>query len=241
MAVIDKTYAVADIHGAHKALVQVLERSGFDYDKDKLICLGDTVDGWSEVIESIRELAKIKNLVYVMGNHDKWFVDFVRFDIAPYVWVSQGGRASIDSYKKYYTEELTDELIKFFDKGVYFYEEDERLYVHGGFNWHRDVRDQMPSDLMWDRHLWATANMWAEWEGKGLESNMVKSYNEVFIGHTSTCFENPDMKPVNHVNVWNLDQGAGYEGKLTIMNVDTKEYWQSDIVSELYPEEKGRR
>lgn len=29
-------------------------------------------------------------------------------------------------------------------------------------------------------------------------------------------------------------------GKLTIMDLDTQEYWQSDLVKELYPNEKGR-
>ena len=42
-------------------------------------------------------------------------------------------------------------------------------------------------------------------------------------------------------NVWNLDQGAGYGKKLTIMNVETEEYWQSDMVSELYPNHDGRK
>ena len=30
-------------------------------------------------------------------------------------------------------------------------------------------------------------------------------------------------------NVWNLDTGAGYGYKLTIMDIDTKQYWQSDV------------
>lgn len=41
-------------------------------------------------------------------------------------------------------------------------------------------------------------------------------------------------------NVWNIDTGAGFKGKLTIMDADTKEFWQSDPVPELYPNEKGR-
>ncbi len=36
--------------------------------------------------------------------------------------------------------------------------------------------------------------------------------------------------------IWNLDTGAGWEGKLTVMNVDTKEYYQSDPVEDLYKE-----
>ena len=45
---------------------------------------------------------------------------------------------------------------------------------------------------------------------------------------------------MNRCNVWNLDTGGGWLGKLTIMDIDTKQFWQSDFVYELYPEEKGR-
>ena len=76
---------------------------------------------------------------------------------------------------------------------------------------------------------------------KGITTNhKVKDFKEVFIGHTTTSWFYKDLEPVNVSNVWNLDQGAGYEGKLTIMNVDTKEYWQSDFVNTLYPHFPGR-
>jgi serine/threonine protein phosphatase 1 len=31
-------------------------------------------------------------------------------------------------------------------------------------------------------------------------------------------------------NVWSIDNGAAFTGKLTVMDVDTKEFWQSDAV-----------
>jgi len=31
-------------------------------------------------------------------------------------------------------------------------------------------------------------------------------------------------------NIYNLDTGAGHTGRLSIMDVDTKEFWQSDVV-----------
>jgi len=35
--------------------------------------------------------------------------------------------------------------------------------------------------------------------------------------------------------VWDLDTGAGWSGKLTIMmDIDTKEYWQSELSKDLY-------
>lgn len=38
----------------------------------------------------------------------------------------------------------------------------------------------------------------------------------------------------------NLDTGAGSSGKLTIMNIDTHDYWQSDQVNEIYGDYKPR-
>ncbi|HEY5593266.1 MAG TPA: hypothetical protein VIK55_19900 [Paludibacter sp.] len=46
--------------------------------------------------------------------------------------------------------------------------------------------------------------------------------------------------PQKNCNVWNLDTGGGWEGKITIMNVDNEEFWQSDKCSNLYPEIAGR-
>ena len=45
---------------------------------------------------------------------------------------------------------------------------------------------------------------------------------------------------MNVFNIWNIDTGAGFSGKLTILNVDSKEYWQSDFTKSLYPAEYGR-
>lgn len=41
-----KTYAIGDIHGAYKALIQCFERAKFDYEKDRLIVMGDICDGY---------------------------------------------------------------------------------------------------------------------------------------------------------------------------------------------------
>jgi serine/threonine protein phosphatase 1 len=45
-----------------------------------------------------------------------------------------------------------------------------------------------------------------------------------------------ENKPLHLGNLWALDQGAGWGGKLTLMDVNTHEYWQSDPVSTLYPD-----
>ena len=42
-----RTYVIGDIHGAQKALEQAIKRAALQKD-DKLIFLGDYVDGWSQ-------------------------------------------------------------------------------------------------------------------------------------------------------------------------------------------------
>jgi len=37
-----------------------------------------------------------------------------------------------------------------------------------------------------------------------------------------------------------MDTGAGWQGKLSMMNIDTKEIFQSDPIADLYQEHTGR-
>ena len=108
---------VTDMHGAFKALMQVLDRSGFDPDVDNLICLGDTADGWPEIRECFEYLMSLDNLVYCKGNHDEWFLkhltdEFDSFDEC-LLWQQQGGMATIKSICGH----PTDDILKFIDDG----------------------------------------------------------------------------------------------------------------------------
>jgi serine/threonine protein phosphatase 1 len=60
-----------------------------------------------------------------------------------------------------------------------------------------------------------------------------RNIRRIFIGHSSTINWKTD-RPMRAANVWNLDTGAGSGGRLTIMDVETREFWQSDLMRELY-------
>jgi len=64
-------------------------------------------------------------------------------------------------------------------------------------------------------------------------------YDEIFIGHTPTTNYDIDT-PMHRCNVWNIDTGAAFQGRISIMDINTEQYWQSDVVQQLYPGEKGR-
>lgn len=62
-----RTYAIGDIHGGLKALIQLLNKMEVK-DEDTLIFLGDYVDGWSEsaqVIQFLIELSQKINCVFI--------------------------------------------------------------------------------------------------------------------------------------------------------------------------------
>lgn len=235
-------FVIGDIHGAYKALLQVIQMSDISYKDDQLICLGDVADSWSEVPECFNELLKFKNLVYIIGNHDIWLRNYFKKGSTPYIWTSQGGYATINAYERYGDMRLVKKHHKLLDKALpYYVSDDNKLFVHGGFNWHEPIEEQAEYDIAWDRDLFITASMWQKQADRGQSLITIKNFDAIFIGHTTTSYYFKDLKPVHVSNVWNLDQGAGWEGKLTLMNIDTKEYWQSDLVSSLYPNEHGRR
>lgn len=255
-----RNLVIGDIHGGYKALMQCLERSKFDYEKDTLVQIGDIVDGWSEVFEVVEELNKIENVIAIRGNHDQWFVDWLNTNKHPQLW-SQGGYGTLSSYCKkldknlqelsdgYITNllpsDIPDSHIKFFKRQSFYCILNNNLFVHGGFNRHYDIDDLTFNNanvLIWDRDLWKSALGFKSMM-RGVKENFqfrnVNKFKEIFIGHSSTTMWGENV-PMNAANIWNLDTGGGWGGYLTIMDVDTKEYWQSDNVKELYKNEKGR-
>ena len=88
----------------------------------------------------------------------------------------------------------------------------------------------------WRRDLWAEARA-REAAGEAGGSGPT-GFDMVFLGPTPTIPDWDEPRPI--LELWNLDQGAGWDGKLTVMDVDTHEYWQSDDLPGLYPGVKGR-
>jgi len=70
-------------------------------------------------------------------------------------------------------------------------------------------------------------------------SDRLRLFHQIFIGHTPTLHYDVET-PMQCSNIINLDTGAGFNGKLSGMDINTQAYWQSDAVQDFYPEEKGR-
>ncbi len=245
-----RTFVMGDIHGAASALRQCLGRSSFDYENDVLIQLGDVVDGFDGVYACVEILLRVKNLIALKGNHDDWFLEFIRTGYHPTGWnfcgketalsyLRQTGRERlIQRGREGYKTALDPADIplshrRFFEKQKLFHiDDDNNCYVHAGFNRFLAWSRQRPETFYWDRELWLAALEYHTMKrhDPGMDPFInVNEFHEIYIGHTPTMNWKTD-RPMRAVNVLNIDTGARQGGKLTIMDVRTKEYWQSEVV-----------
>ena len=224
-----RVFVIGDIHGAYRALRQCLERSAFDYENDRLICLGDVCDGWPETRASVDELMRIKKLIYLLGNHDWWALQWMLSGKVEPAWYAQGGKATVDSYQG----GVPTGHLAFLSSAVNHYVYENKLFVHAGIDPLKPLDQQDRNIFLWDRTL-ATAAL--RLYGSSAEGKL-SSYDEVYLGHTPIPFSTP----INSNGIWLMDTGAGWSGPLSMMNVETKEMFISDPVPSLYPGIEGRK
>lgn len=215
-----RTLVIGDIHGQHRALRECLKLCGFDYEKDRLIALGDVCDRGAKVKESIDELLKVRHLVYLLGNHDAWTLEWAVYGQYSEDWMKQGGAETAASYEGIGMPEAHIALLA---GAPLYFEEGKRLFVHAGFDAERGVKGTPWEVFIWDRTLAMEADKLHEVSPEF----RIRGYDEIFIGHTPTTLFGETL-PRKRCNVWFLDTGAGVGGKLTIMDIETKQYWQAN-------------
>lgn len=255
----NKTFVLGDVHGNYEALRQVTERSGIDPARDVLITLGDICDGWEHVYECVELLLTFKNRIDLKGNHDDWFLTWLNTGVHPDNW-KQGGQGTRNSFLRYVnnspglrkkvylsTGDIPQSHRLFFEKQVLYYKDDQgRVFVHAGFNPIYTLKEQQqidPSVFYWDRRLILNA---IKYKAEGKELIFKEEIKELYIGHTQVrglrsrtnngiiAELSADYSPMHVQKIWNLDTGAGSRGKLTIMDIDSHQYWQSDYFERNY-------
>jgi serine/threonine protein phosphatase 1 len=239
-----RTLVIGDIHGGLHALHQIMERAVVT-EKDTLIFLGDYVDGWSQspqVIDFLIELKTTHNCVFIRGNHDELLRTWLDESKDNLLWYKHGGEATVLAYADVNAATKLKHIEFLHALEDFHLDDDNRLFIHAGFtNMNGIDFEYFPKLFYWDRTLWETA--------LALDKTMKSDdllypkrftlYKEIYIGHTPTTRIGKTI-PVQMACVWNLDTGAAFKGPLTIMDVDTKEFWQSEPLPSLYANEKGR-
>jgi serine/threonine protein phosphatase 1 len=239
-----RTLVIGDIHAGVKALQQVLKKVDIQQG-DLLVFLGDYVDGWSEAVETVNFLLEVQQnyrCIFLRGNHDDLCYHWLKTGEDNPLWLMNGGQATIDSYDRAGNDIKKAHLPFYEGLRNYYLDKEQRLFLHAGFTNLKGVDfEYFSKTFYWDRTLWELA--------LSLDPKLTKEslyypkrlthYKEIYIGHTPLS-KIGKTKPHRAANVWNIDTAAAYKGPLTILDADTKEFWQSDAVCSFYPAEQGR-
>ena len=88
-------FIISDIHGHYKEMLDALEKAGFNENKynHKLICLGDWTDREPNVLavyEYLKKLVDKGSAIVTMGNHEKFFINFLEGSYNPFNYLHNG-------------------------------------------------------------------------------------------------------------------------------------------------------
>jgi serine/threonine protein phosphatase 1 len=164
-------YAIGDIHGEAALLDELMERVQPRPD-DRLVFLGDYVDRGPDshgVVERLLALRERHDCVFLLGNHESMFLDFLGWKGERYfggdAFLSNGGDRTLASYGFFDAQrrgesfELPEAHRAFFERCVLSHQEGDYVFVHAGLaqgllqqsDLHYALRRSRAEDLLWNR------------------------------------------------------------------------------------------
>lgn len=228
-----RTFVTTDTHGQCEQLKQVLQESGFRYQIDRLIHCGDIVDRGPDSFGVVEELLKIKKLVPVQGNHD-WCHN---------EWIKTGQHQLLSYFKETrasYVKGIGEDSIYlnrrvpqshkdlFNNQYMYYIDEQNRCFVHAGYDRHEFLTGQDEDFFLWDTSFWR-GSLTCKGDNK---YNDMNNFKRVFIGHQPTInWQEKDdegkrrhiMTPMYSQNIVNVDTGSVFGGKLSLIDITDDE------------------
>ena len=215
---------LGDVHGKLDYLLEVFEKSSFDYENDLLIQIGDLVDRGPEPFLCIDEMLKIKNRIFIKGNHDTAFISVLSTGESFLGDHAENGqRITMQSWNQLDIEGRKRALSFFSEQVDYHVTSDNIMFVHGGFPRDEKLEEILSQEFHWDREMWNQAM-----SCKGDQKlKTLYDFKDIYIGHTPTIYWD-ETKPMIKGGITNIDTGCGKSGPLTIYDIDSKEYWQSN-------------
>ena len=136
-----KYLVFGDIHGDIRSLKYIMSR----YDNDRtIVFLGDYINRGTNsklVIEYLLALETNKKCIFIRGNHDVAFENYIRSGDFP-TFARYGGINTIKSYVKIakddvhqqFIDSIPNEHLLFFKRLIDYYEDKDYFFSHSGIN-----------------------------------------------------------------------------------------------------------
>jgi serine/threonine protein phosphatase 1 len=197
----NRLFAIGDIHGCYDSLKELVENKIQLQRDDKLILLGDYIDRGNkskEVVDYIIELSvNGYDVIPLMGNHEAMLMDAFNDENNISIWIQNGGRETLKSFKINSLKDIESKYIEFFKGLRFYYAFEDYLFVHAGFN------DNMLNPF--------TDYYSMQWECREIYTNPLLSDKTIVHGHNPVRVEICEERVLAQNSVINIDTGCVYK------------------------------
>lgn len=211
-----RLFAIGDIHGCFDQFRELVEVKIKAEPKDRIILLGDYIDRGYHVKQAVDYIIDLQDkhfdIVVLRGNHEQMMLEAIRTgDMTAWMW--NGAETTLHSFGILFPGELNEKYKSFFESLLWYYEYNEYLFVHAGFNDDDPFSDT--KSMIWTR--------------REVYSNPLLKNRTIVHGHTpitaDRCVENVETGN----NVINIDTGAVYTepgyGILTAIELNSRDLY----------------
>jgi serine/threonine protein phosphatase 1 len=150
-----KVYAVGDIHGCCKTLINLLDKIGYKRG-DTLFLMGDYIDRGpriKETLDFIINLIDEGNKVYpIMGNHELMLLKSAESTENLNQWIQNAGATTLKSLGVDTPMQIPQKYMNFFESLKYYYYYKNFILVHGGMNFSIDNPFLDLEAMVWERN-----------------------------------------------------------------------------------------
>jgi serine/threonine protein phosphatase 1 len=196
------TFAIGDIHGCHRALLQLLHLCSESAagKPHRLVFIGDYIDRGPDsrsVIQTVRAVQRVQgDVICLMGNHEDLLLDALDSRDASH-WLYNGGDATLASYGIRDPARLPGDDIAWLMSLRLSFDDGKRFFAHAGVDPDYPLDRQPREALLWIREHFHRAR---------------NDYGRLIVhGHTPLLDARPEIRD-NRVNI---DTGCVYGGVLS--------------------------
>lgn len=228
----ERKWVIADIHGCYLTLKTLIENQLNPGNEDRVYLLGDYIDRGPRSAQCIKYVMQLQNeglkLTPLMGNHEEGMLNAYYEEASPRkrlffkpsnkskaAWYEYGGKKTMESYGTDQLGELPAEVIEWMAKLNSWYEEENFLLAHAGFNFNKKNIFEDTRAMRWVRDF---------------EVDMTKTNNRrVIHGHVPVPLELIEQFiRSSSIPYIDLDNGCVYPqkngmGNLVALDINTME------------------
>ena len=174
----NRIIVIGDIHGCIYTLKNLIDTCAIDFNKDKVVFLGDYIDRGKhplDVVKLLKELTEKypNDVIALMGNHEKMCVNAFKNAACRSLWNRNGGDVTEQELSLLNKDEVAS-IIDWMKNLPMMYNISEWGFCHSGW-WGEDLDDYGEPKVLWNRD-------WLYDDKLSPTGNQTDKF--IFFGHT---------------------------------------------------------